>query len=128
MKRILLSMLALLALTAPTVAQSAESKAAAAKTYKVADVYKNKDALNKKQVTVKGKVVKVSANIMDKNWIHIQDGSGHPGAKNNDLTVTTTEAAPAVGKVVTVTGTVAKDKDFGAGYFYNVIVENATIK
>ena len=129
MKKLSLSVLAVLAMTVPAVGHCGEAKAhKSAKTYKVADIYKNKDALDKKVVTVRGKVVKVSSNIMDRNWIHIQDGTGHAVAKNNDLTVTTTQNPPAVGKVVTVTGTLAKSKDFGAGYFYDVIIEKATIK
>ena len=120
------------ALTLPAVTIGAETGVkpdkSATKTYKISDIYKNKDPLNKQQVTVKGKVVKVSSGIMDKNWFHIQDGSGKENSKNNDLTVTTTQAAPSVGKTVTVSGTVYKDKDFGAGYFYNVIVEQATYR
>ncbi|BCG48320.1 hypothetical protein GEOBRER4_n3207 [Citrifermentans bremense] len=107
---------------------AANEKAAAGKVYRVSDVFKNKAQLNKQSVTVKGKIVKISAGIMGKTWIHLQDGSGSAAAKDNDLTVTTTQDAPSTGKTVTVTGTVAKDKDFGSGYFYPVIIENATIK
>jgi hypothetical protein len=32
-----------------------------------------------------------------------------------------------VGDIVTFSGTIALDKDFGAGYKYEVIMENATI-
>lgn len=131
MKKVLLSVLTVIAMTLPAIGHCEEakaSKAAAGKVYKIADVYKHKDALDKKVVTVKGKVVKVSSGIMDRNWIHIQDGTGHAVAKNNDLTVTTTQNPPAIGKEVTVTGTLAKSKDFGAGYFYDVIIEKATIK
>lgn len=113
-----------IALAVPMIGQYA----VAGKIVKVSDVFKDRAALDKKQVSVKGKVVKVSTEIMNRNWVHIQDGSGSAAKKDNDLTVTTTKDVPAVGKVVTVTGTVAKDKDFGAGYFYPVIVENATIK
>jgi aspartyl/asparaginyl-tRNA synthetase len=62
---------------------------------------------------------------MNRNWVHIQDGT-----KENDkydLTVTTLDST-TVGKVVVVEGTVAVNKDFGAGYFYEVIVENAKLK
>ena len=105
-----------------------ERKPAADKVYKVSDVFKDRAVLDKQKVTVKGKVVKVSAGIMGRNWIHLQDGSGTPALKDNDLTVTTDQELPAVGKVVTITGTLAKDKDFGSGYFYQVIVENASVK
>jgi hypothetical protein len=64
---------------------------------------------------------------MGKNWLHVRDGSGSKAAKDNDLTVTT-DVVAKVGDVVTVTGTVSVDKDFGAGYAYPVIVENAKLK
>lgn len=92
----------------------------------VAEVYGKRGELDKKSVVIKGKVVKVSSGIMGKNWLHIQDGTGSAGENNNDLVVTTKEMA-AVGDVVTISGVVYKDKDFGSGYQYNVIVEEATI-
>ncbi|HEX8960391.1 MAG TPA: hypothetical protein VF775_02365 [Geobacteraceae bacterium] len=121
-----------LALLSPVAALGAEKgkseQAPAGKIYKVADIYKDKAKLDNQKVTVKGKVVKISAGIMGKNWLHIQDGSGNAANKTNDLTVTTTQNLPETGKTVTVTGTLHKDKDFGAGYFYSVIVEDAVIK
>ncbi|GFO69693.1 hypothetical protein GMLC_32720 [Geomonas limicola] len=133
MKSFSKALLVVLALTIPTVCFSADTpahseKAAPGKITKVSDLYKNKDSLDKKQVTVKGKVVKVSSGIMDRNWIHIQDGSGKAATKDNDLTVTTSKDLPAVGQTVTITGTLTKNKDFGSGYFYAVIVEGATVK
>jgi hypothetical protein len=92
----------------------------------VADVWANRKALAGKPVTVRGKVVKYNGGILDKNWIHIQDGTGDAAAKNNDLTVTSTATA-SLGDVVTVTGVVAVDKDFGAGYAYPVIIEDAKL-
>lgn len=92
---------------------------------RVADVFANKASLSGKPVTVRGKVVKFNAGIMGRNWIHLQDGSG--GAGTNDLTVTT-DATAAVGDVVTVSGVVATDRDFGAGYTYAVLVEGATVE
>ncbi|MBI5640774.1 MAG: OB-fold nucleic acid binding domain-containing protein [Nitrospirae bacterium] len=102
-------------------------KASGANAYSVADVYKNAKKLHGKAVTVKGKVVKFSTGIMKKNWIHLQDGSGDAKKGSNNLVFTTNDIA-AVGDVVTVSGTVFKDKDFGSGYKYAVIVEDAAIK
>lgn len=102
-------------------------KATGENAYTVAEVYANKAGLDKKRVVVRGKVVKVSAGIMDKNWIHVQDGSGDAKTKTNNLVVTSQDLAK-VGDVVTVTGTLYMDKDFGGGYKYDVIVEEATIK
>jgi hypothetical protein len=92
----------------------------------IAEVYAEKDQLAGKTVTVRGKVVKANANIMGKNWLHIDDGSGTE--KTNDLTVTTAGTTPAVGDTVVVTGTVALDKDFGMGYRYIVIIEDADVQ
>ena len=100
-------------------------KASGGKT--VAEVWAEKDALNGKEVVVRGKVVKFLGGIMGRNWMHIQDGTGSADQGNNDLTVTTEEKA-ATGDVVTVKGTVAADKDFGAGYRYEVIVEGAKLQ
>lgn len=91
----------------------------------VGDVYKNKQQLVGKKVAVRGKIVKFTPQIMGKNWLHIQDGTGAPGA--NDLTVTTA-ATVKQGDVALVTGVLAVDKDFGYGYKYGVILEDAEVK
>jgi hypothetical protein len=90
----------------------------------VGDIYAKKAELNGKPVKVRGKVVKFSPQIMGKNWIHIQDGTGEAGA--NDLTVTTSAEANT-GDTVLISGTLATDKDFGYGYAYDVIVEEAEV-
>lgn len=92
----------------------------------VAELYKQKAQLKEKEVTVRGKVVKYNPGILGKNWVHLRDGSGTQGKGDNDITVTTGDAA-ALGDVVTVTGKVRLDKDFGAGYAYPVIIEEATV-
>ncbi|GJQ49877.1 exported protein [Candidatus Kuenenia stuttgartiensis] len=102
-------------------------KATGADAYTVEELYENSKKLNNKKVIVKGKVIKVSVGIMGKNWLHLQDGSGSQDKNNTDLVVTTKDQ-PSVGDIVTVSGTLYKDKDFGSGYKYNVIVEEATVK
>jgi hypothetical protein len=92
----------------------------------VAEVFAEKASLAGKPVTVRGKVVKVNGGIMGKNWLHVRDGSGAEGT--NDLTVTTAGELPALGAIVVVTGPVTLDKDFGMGYQYAVIVEDADVK
>lgn len=78
-----------------------------------------------KSVTVRGKVIK-STNAMGKWFVHLQDGSGDVAAKTNDLTVTTATKAE-VGTIVTASGTLVVDKDLGAGYAYEAILEDATL-
>lgn len=96
----------------------------AEKGYTVAECYAMKYSQGGKSVTVRGKVVKFTAKIMGKNWIHIRDGSGKEGS--NDLTVTTKNTV-AVGDMVLVTGKIAYNKDFGFGYVYKVIIEEASV-
>ncbi|MEZ4387057.1 MAG: hypothetical protein R3D98_05685 [Candidatus Krumholzibacteriia bacterium] len=90
----------------------------------VAEVYAKSGELVGKPVRVQGKVVKYLSGIMGRNWVHLRDGSGASGT--NDLTVTT-DAFAKVGDLVVIEGTLATNKDFGAGYRYDVIVENATV-
>lgn len=93
----------------------------------IAETWAKRASLSGKTVTVRGTVVKVNNSIMGFNWFHLQDGSGKAGDGTNDLTVTT-DAVVKVGDVVTVSGTLATKKDFGAGYSYEAILEKATIK
>lgn len=96
----------------------------------IADVFAKRTALSGKPVLVRGTVVKFNAGILDRNWLHIQDGSGSADKQDNDLTVTTDAAAsrPSVGDVITISGVLGLKKDFGAGYAYEAIVENAKIE
>jgi hypothetical protein len=112
--------------TAPAAAVdlSGIAKAEGGKT--VAEVFAEKAQLAGKTVVFRGKVVKTNPNIMGRNWLHVRDGSGGEGA--NDLTVTTAgEVVPNVGDTVLVSGSVVLDKDFGMGYQYDVIIEDAEV-
>lgn len=102
------------------------AKAQGAEGRTVAEVWAQKAQLKDKNVAIRGQVVKYSANIMGKNWLHVRDGSGAADKNNHDLTITTMDETK-VGDVVTVKGLVRVDKDFGAGYAYPVIVEDAKI-
>lgn len=94
--------------------------------YRVEEVFAKAAELHGKKIKIRGKVVKVSPNIMGRNWLHLQDGSGSPMNNSHDLVITSHDGAD-VDAVILVEGVVAKDKDFGAGYFYPVIVEEAVI-
>ena len=102
-------------------------KASGPDAYTVGEVHENIATLNEKTAVVKGKVVKVSQGIMGKNWIHLKDGTGDDASQTNKL-IATSQDLPAVGDIVTMKGTIYKDKDFGAGYKYAVIMENASIQ
>ena len=92
----------------------------------IADLYKDKASLNGQQVTLSGKVVKVNNNIMRRNFLHLQDGTGSADDGSNDITVTSQDTAN-VGDQVTISGTLILDHDFGAGYKYPLLIEKATI-
>lgn len=91
----------------------------------VETLHQEMSALSGKQIQVKGKVVKVNNGIMNRNFLHIQDGTGNDGS--NDLIVTSQQTAN-IGDEVMVTGTVVTDTDFGFGYAYPLLVEKATIE
>lgn len=92
----------------------------------IADVWAKRNALAGRAVTVRGKVVKLNAQILGRNWIHLQDGSGSAENRTNDLTITTGDDVK-LGDVITVQGVLGIDKDFGAGYAYAAILENARV-
>lgn len=91
----------------------------------VEGVFQKKQDLTGKQVQIKGKVVKVNNGVMKRNFLHVQDGTGTKDT--NDITVTSDQTA-AVGDQVTITGNVATNVDFGAGYSYPVLIEKAMIE
>ena len=105
---------------------SFNANAADVKPQTVAAVYKDKATLAGKTVSAQGKVVKVNNNIMGRNFVHIQDGSGDAKAGTNDLLVTGKQVV-AVGDQVTISGKVALNRDFGSGYSYPLLVEEASI-
>lgn len=88
----------------------------------IAEVYTDKRNLEGREVQVRGKVTKFTAGVMGKNWLHIRDSS-----TQDDLTVTSDSAA-SVDDIVVVKGKLALDRDFGHGYLYPLIVEDATLK
>jgi hypothetical protein len=93
----------------------------------IAEVNANRVALKDKTVTIHAKVVKVNAEVMGKNWVHLRDGSGSAADASDDLLVTSKEL-PKVGDVVIAKGVVKTDVDLGSGYAYKVLVENASFQ
>jgi hypothetical protein len=75
-----------------------------------------------KTIKVKGQVTKFNSGIMGKNWIHIQDGTEYK--ESFDLTITT-DATATLGETITMEGKIILDKDFGYGYKYDVLMEDA---
>ena len=113
------------AVAAAPVAKVAKATGPDAKT--VAEIVTGKASLKDKPVLVRGQVVKVNNGIMDKNWVHLQDGSGTAKDSTNDILVTTKDQA-AVGDIVNVKGTVRTDVNLGSGYAYAVIIDGAALR
>lgn len=88
----------------------------------IAELYTDMKKYDGKSVKIRGKIVKVNMGIMNTNWYHIQDGTS--SGENFDLTVTSNQEFQD-GAVVTFEGKIAVNKDFGYGYEYKVILEQA---
>jgi len=112
--------------SAALVAGESIAKASTKDARSIAELYAQKDTLKNTSVTLRGKVVKYNTGILGRTWIHLQDGTGSPASRTHDITVTTQDTT-ALGQVIQVQGTVHLDQDFGSGYSYPVIVENAKI-
>ena len=102
------------------------AKAGGADARTVAEVVTKSAELKDKKVAVRGKVVKFTGAVMGKNWIHLRDGSGSAADKTDDVLVTTMDKAN-IGDTVLVKGVVRTNKDFGSGYSYKVLIEEATL-
>jgi ribosomal protein S17 len=92
----------------------------------IREIYAVKAGLAGRSVKVRGQVVKYNSEIMGKNWLHLRDGSGGVEKNDNDLMVTTSNKVK-VGDTVLVEGIVSLNKDFGAGYKYSVILDDAKV-
>ncbi len=120
------SSIALAAVIATFGLVSFNATAADAAVKTVAAVYKEKVALTGKNISATGKVVKVNNGIMGRNFVHVQDGTGDAKDGSNNLVVTSKQTA-AVGDKVTISGLVVVNRDFGSGYSYPLIIEEATV-
>lgn len=94
--------------------------------YNVADLFAKAKELTGKKVQIRGKVMKVSSAIMGRNWVHLQDGTGNPMENTHDLVVTTNENVE-LNSIVIFEGVITANKDFGAGYKYDAIIEKAIL-
>jgi hypothetical protein len=92
----------------------------------IAELTAQRAALQGKPARVRGVVVKSIGGILGRTFLHVRDGSGDEKSGDNDLTVTT-DSSPAVGERVLLEGTVVTDKDYGSGYRYPVLLEDARL-
>jgi hypothetical protein len=110
----------------PAAAEPAAVVEKAENGYAIAEIHARRSELAGREIAVRGQVVKVNRGILGANWLHIQDGSGNATDGTNDLTVTTQSLA-SVGDTIVIVGLLETDKDFGAGYRYEVIVTGARV-
>ena len=97
-------------------------------TYTIEVVHMWRKNLDKQNITLKGRVFKVSKGIMKRDWVHLGDGTGNEKKLTDDLVFTAPHTTVKAGDTVLATGKVAVDKDFGYGYFYPVIIETSTFE
>lgn len=88
------------------------------------ELIKDKNMYATKLVKVRGKVIKINNGILDKNWIHISDGTSFDNKKS--LTVTSQEMVK-VGDTVSFEANLTLNKDFGYGYIYDILLENGKL-
>jgi hypothetical protein len=89
---------------------------------KISELVKNPKKYEGQTIQIDGVCTKINAGIMDRNWIHIKDGS-----KDDFDLVITSDAFIPEGALFTIKAVVVLNKDFGAGYKYDLILENGTL-
>ncbi|WP_210394663.1 hypothetical protein [Motiliproteus sediminis] len=104
---------------------SLSTLALAAESVTVAELHAKRTELAGQQISVTGKVIKVNNGVMRRNFVHVQDDSANA---TYDRVIFTSQDSTEVGDTVTATGTVKLDTDFGMGYFYPTLVEQASVK
>ncbi|MDP2235971.1 MAG: GW dipeptide domain-containing protein [Bacteroidales bacterium] len=88
----------------------------------LAELYERRSELNGQTIKVVGQVAKFNPGIMSRNWVHIQDGTGTE--EFFDLTVTTQDMV-SPGDIILFEGKITLQKDFGSGYYYEILMEEA---
>jgi len=91
-------------------------------TISIAELVNNAGKYEGQTVQIHGTCVKVNPNIMQRNWIHVKDGT----MDDYDLVITTVQYLPE-GTEFSMSATVTLKKDFGAGYYYDLILENGVL-
>lgn len=97
-------------------------------TYSIEEIHMWRKSLQNQIITLEAKVTKVSHQIMKLDWVHLNDGSGNAKKGTNDLVFTASNTSLKQGDSLIATGKVIVDKDFGFGYFYKVIIQDASFE
>lgn len=88
----------------------------------IAAIFAEHEQFEAQEVSLRAKVIKFSPNVLGKNWVTLQDGTGT--APDDKLVVTSSETVK-IGDEVIVKGKVKSNVDIGAGYAYKVLLEEA---
>lgn len=96
--------------------------------YTVEEIHMWRKDLKDQTISIKGSVFKVSHAIMKLDWVHLGDGTGNEKKLTDDLVFTAASTTINQGDKVIATGKVIVDKDFGYGYFYKVIIQDASFQ
>lgn len=105
-----------------TPASSSASSGSSAGSISIADLLRDPSQYEGKEVQISGTCTKINPNIMNRNWIHVKDGT----RDDFDLVITTT-AHVHEGEAVKMRARVTLNKDFGAGYRYDLILEDGVV-
>jgi len=97
-------------------------------TYTIEEIHLWRENLEGQDITIEASISKVSHEIMELDWVHLNDGTGNEEKRTNDLVLTAKNTTIKAGDKVIAKGKVVVNKDFGFGYFYKVIIQDATFE
>ena len=96
--------------------------------YTIEEVHMWRKHLEDQIISLEGTVFKVSHQIMKLDWAHLGDGTGNEKKLTDDLVFTAASTNIKAGDKVIAKGKVVVNKDFGYGYFYKVLIQDATFE
>ncbi|OOC10591.1 MULTISPECIES: hypothetical protein [Thioalkalivibrio] len=82
------------------------------------------EELEGETVRLEGIIAQVNEDIMGRNFLRLVDGTGEPG----DFITLTSQQTADPGDRVRVEGVYVLERDFGAGYVYPVLIEQARLE
>ena len=97
-------------------------------TYTIEEIHMWRKNLEGQIISIEASISKVSRQIMKLDWVHLGDGTGNEKKLTDDLVFTAANTSIKAGDKVIAKGKVVVNKDFGFGYFYKVIIQNATFQ
>jgi hypothetical protein len=103
------------------------AKASGDSGYRVAELFAQRKQLRDKKILVRGTVVRVTERVMGTNFVHLRDGTGSSADETHDLVLKVADSPPQVGEEVLLAGRVLTDVDLGAGYTYDLLIEDAAV-